>query len=104
MLTIEQLNRSWEEALTDVNAQTWARMKAVGATAGWEGADGGLPRVHGEVMDGPPNEVTEFVVRFRGNELVREAQRSGPVDTHVAGTLFRAARMLEALGVQVIPR
>lgn len=110
MPTLAELNGSWEERLTDLHAQTWTRMKTVGATAGWEDPVSGLPDVPFTVRGGDgftrarPNEFYEFVVRFRGNELVREALHSVPADTHVASTLFRAARMLETLGVQVIPR
>lgn len=76
-------------------------MKAVGATAGWEdplsGRPAGMPRA-------ATNDFFEFVVQFRGNELVREAQQDGALEALVAETVFRAARMLESLGVQVIPR
>lgn len=110
MPTIEELNRSWEATLTEFNARTWARMKAVGATAAWEKAGEGQTGAHssgittGTGGDTAANDYVEFVVQFRGNDLVREARTGEPEEALVAGTLFRAARMLESLGVQVIPR
>ena len=101
MPTIEELNRSWEAHLTAFNAQTWARMKAVGATAGWEVPSSGL---HVGMPRAAANDFFEFVVQFRGHELVREAHQEGAQEALVAETVFRAARMLESLGVQVIPR
>jgi hypothetical protein len=86
-------------------------MKAVGATAGWENPFLGqqpavnLTGMHAGVQGHPaPNEFLEFVVCFRGNELIREALTTESAEALVAGTLFRAARILELLGVQVMPR
>lgn len=108
MPTIEELNRSWEEHLTDFNAQTWARMKAVGAMAGWEVGWAGQPAetftLGGANVRAVTNEFFEFVVMFRGNELVREGRSGLSPEALVAETVFRAARMLESLGVQVMPR
>lgn len=42
-------------------------------------------------------------LQFRGNDPVREGRIGEPEEAFVAGTLFRAARMLESIGVQVIP-
>lgn len=105
--TIEELNRSWEEHLTDFNAQTWARMKAVGAMAGWEVGWAGQPAetfTQGGNASSARNDFFEFVVMFRGNELIREGRSDLSPEALVAETVFRAARMLESLGVQVMPR
>lgn len=99
MPTLDALNGSGEARLTDLKAQTWVRMKNVGATARWEAPVSGQLDVpfagggDGGPMRAAPRESFdfEFLVRFQGNELVREAQRFS--DSHVTATLFRATTM-----------
>lgn len=100
MPTVEELNRTWEAHLTSFDAETWRRMRTVGVTAAWE-ASSNPPANAMATLKGPS--CFEFVVRFRGNELVRESSCAELENTLAAESIFRAARMLELLGVPVIP-